>query len=105
MLKKLLALPLISLVGLTSLEASAASYDSVYYLNRYNTGGTSTAILPPHANHFCFLTRVGVRETDTGGELARCNVQRSGTVWIMQATLGTSSDADIQCAATCYNNW
>jgi hypothetical protein len=105
MFKKLLTLSLIPVVTAISIQANAASYDSVYYLNRYNTVGTSTAILPPHSNHFCFLTRVGVRETDTGSELARCTVRRSGTVWIMEAYLGTSSDADIQCGATCYNNW
>lgn len=93
-----------SVLAFSATAANAVSLDSIYYQNRYNTGGSSIRVLPPHANHFCYLSRVGVRETDTGGELAMCTVYRSGTVWLLQAYLGTSSDADVYCAATCYNN-
>lgn len=89
---------------LVTLPAGAVSLDSEWTLNRFNTAGTSFAVLPPHANHFCYLSKVGVVETDTGSESAQCRVRRSGSVWLFEATLGTSSDADILCSATCYNN-
>jgi hypothetical protein len=103
--RKTIASTIAAVLAFSALGASAVSYDSVHYLNRYNTAGTSTSILPPHGNHFCALTRVGVRETDTSTEQARCTVRRSGTVWILEAYLGRSSDNDVFCAATCFNNW
>ena len=98
-----MVLLLLSLV-FVALPAGAVSIDSVWTLNRFNTGGTSFAILPTNANHFCYLSTVGVRETDTGGELAMCRVRRSGAVWVLEAILGTSSDADVYCTSYCYNN-
>jgi hypothetical protein len=87
-----------------ALPAAAVSPDSTYSASRTNTAGSSWVIMPPYANHFCYLSRVGVRETDTGGELAMCRVYRSGTVWVLSAYLGASSDADVYCSAECYNN-
>lgn len=87
-----------------STPAFAVSLDSNWVANRENKAGTSFVVLPPNANHFCFLTTVGVRETDTSGELARCQLRRSGTVWLLEAILGASSDADVYCSAHCYNN-
>ncbi len=89
-------------LALGALPAGAVSYNGAYYLNRYNTGGTSQIPLRPHRNNFCFLSRVGVRETDTGSEAAICTVSRSGSDWRLFATLGRSSDNDVFCAATCY---
>ena len=91
-------------LAVSALPSWAVSYDSYWYANRYNSAGTTFVILTTNSNHFCYLSRVGVRETDTGGELARCTVRRSGAVWVLEAYLGTSSDADIQCSAYCYNN-
>ena len=84
--------------------ALAVSYHSYWELYRLNTGGTTYAVLPTNSDHFCTLSKVGVRETDTAGELAQCRIYRSGAVWILEAYLGTSSDADVYCAAYCYNN-
>lgn len=97
---------LLLLIGLatSALPSWAVSYDSTWSAYRYNSAGTTFFILPTNYNHFCYLSRVGVRETDSGGELARCTVRRSGAVWVLEAYLGTSSDADIQCSAICYNN-
>lgn len=87
-----------------SLSAHAVSFDSAYTLTRNNTAGDYTAVLPPHSNHFCYLSKVEVEETDSGNEHARCEVFRSGTVWLFVAELGASSDADVSCEAICYNN-
>ena len=88
----------------SALPAAAVSYHSTYYVSRYNIVGTSWRVLPPNANHFCYLSRVGVRETDTPGELAMCQVIRSGAAWILRADLGATADADVLCGAICYNN-
>ena len=95
---------LLSSLMLSALPAWAVSFDSTFHLSRFNTGGTSFRVLPPNANHFCYLSRVGVRETDTGTEAAICRVRRSGSVWLLEATLGRSSDNDVFCSAICYNN-
>lgn len=97
------ALAVASLIA-ASLSANAVSFDSVYTLTRNNSAGSFTAVLPPHANHFCYLGKIEVEETDSGNEHARCEVFRSGTVWLLEANLGASSDADVSCTAYCYNN-
>ncbi len=94
----------ISAVVLMSSFANAVSFDSWHTAERFNTAGITTKILPPNSNHFCYLSRVEVEETDTGNEEASCNVVRQGTVWILEARLGRSSDADVKCAAYCFNN-
>ena len=94
----------VAALSLGAAHVSAVSYDSNYTLHRHNTIGTSYAVLPSHSNHFCYLSKVGVRETDTGKELAQCQVRRSGGVWVLEARLGKSSDADVFCSAYCYNN-
>jgi len=85
-------------------QAHAVSYDGQWYLTRYNAAGTSYAVMRPHANHFCFLSQVSVEETDTGGEETHCQIRQSGTVWVLEARLDKSSDADVKCRAFCYNN-
>jgi hypothetical protein len=104
LISKLAATSLLLGAVATSAPVFAVSYDSNWFANRVNSAGTTFAVLPTHANHFCFLTTVGVRETDTAGELAKCQLRRSGAVWLLEAILGTSSDADIYCSAYCYNN-
>ena len=84
--------------------ASAVSFNSSFALNRFNTGGTSFVNMTASATTFCYLSEVGVTETDTGSEVAKCQVTRGPIVWTMEAILGTSSDADIQCNAICFNN-
>ena len=95
---------LLGAVSFINGAAHAVSYDGYWQLFRYNTAGTSFAVLRPHANHFCYLGRVSVEETDTGGEETHCRVRRSGTVWLLEAILDKSSDADVKCGAYCYNN-
>ncbi len=100
---KLMLLALIltgSMVG----PASAVSPDGEWFLQRFNTAGTFFAVLRPHANHFCYLGQVSIEETDSGGEEATCKLRKSGTVWLLEATLDKSSDADVKCRAFCYNN-
>jgi hypothetical protein len=97
-------LALLGVAGSFNGVAHAVSYDGFWQLFRSNSAGTSFAVLRPHANHFCYLGRVSVEETDTGGEEVHCRVRRSGSVWLLEAILDRSSDADVKCAAYCYNN-
>lgn len=101
----LLAGIFLSALMLSSLPASAVNPNGTYSLTRYNTGGTSFAIMRPHATNFCYLSRVGFREIDTGSESSTCRVYRSGSVWVLTASLGTSSDQDAWCTADCYTRW
>ncbi len=93
---------LLSALMLTALPASAVNPNGTYHLTRYNTGGTSFAIMRPTASNFCYLSRVGFREIDTGSESSTCRVYRSGSVWVLTTRLGTSSDQDAWCSAECY---
>lgn len=96
---------LLSSLAFTALPAGAVSFDSgPYNADRQNTAGTTTTIGPPHANHFCYLSRVGLRDIDNGSEIATCQVRRSGTVWILEAILNQNDDHDAFCSMTCYNN-
>ena len=79
----------------------AGASHSVFSQDRFNTGGTSTRGLQPHSTHFCYLSRVGVANTDIEAESATCNVKQSGAVWILEAILGESNDANVFCSATC----
>lgn len=103
-IRNISAVLLLSGLALITGTAGAVSYDGEWHLTRYNTGGTSFAVMRPHGNHFCYLSRVGAREIDTSTEAATCRVRRSGTVWLLEAMLGRSSDNDVFCSAVCYNN-
>lgn len=89
---------------LVATPALAVSYDSQHHANRYNEAGVTTNVMVLHWNHFCYLSKVGIEETDTKGEYAMCRVRRSGAVWLLEAILGKSSNADAYCSAICYNN-
>jgi len=103
--KSLIGLGVLALttLGLTSV-ALAVSPHSSWWASRHNTVGSSFTNMSPSATTFCFLTGVETTETDTGSETARCQVRRGQVVWTLEAILGTSSDADIECEALCYNN-
>ena len=89
-------------LALSALPAGAVNYNGTWTLHRHNTGGTTQTPLRPHAGNFCFLTKVGVRETDTSTESGICRVAMSGSDWRLYATLGRTSDNDVFCSATCY---
>ena len=81
------------------------SNGSEKHLSRYNTAGTSTTTIAynwPNST-FCYLSRVGVRETDTSTEMSMCRVRVSGAYWILQASLGRTSDQDVFCSAKCFS--
>ena len=103
-IRNISAVLLLSSLALTALPAGAVSFHSVLNASRFNTGGTTTTIGPPHATQFCYLSKVSLREADNGPETAECEVRRSGSVWILEAILFASTDADAFCSATCYNN-
>lgn len=91
-----------------ALPVAAVSYDSSLTIDRYNIKGTSFKVGPKFSGNFCYLSKVGIRETDTSKELATCHIKDTGPknnrVWILEATLGTSSDADVFCSAICYKH-
>lgn len=103
--KSLIALGalLLTTLGLTS-AAFAVSINSTWFASRHNTVGSSFINMSPSATTFCYLSGVETTETDTGSETARCQIRRGQVVWTLEAILGTSSDADIECEAICYNN-
>lgn len=105
--RKISSVLLLSSLALSSLPAMAVSYDSSYIADQYNTPGTDTRVLPPFANHFCYLSMVEMDKLDTEQNLARCRVTTQNGSWILQATLGNGAgadDADVVCRAVCYNN-
>jgi len=89
---------------LSTVPAWAVSFNRTVAISRFNTVGSSFVNLSASATSFCYLSKVGVTETDTGAEVATCRLTRGSIVWTLQATLGASSDADISCSAICYNN-
>lgn len=90
----------------TALPAGAISFAGTWSVYRNNTAGVTYTNLPVSATSYhCFLTRVGIEETDTGGENAMCNLIRGSLVWTLEARLGKSSDADAYCSAMCYTNY
>lgn len=104
MKRKIFTALLFSSLALSALPAGAVSYDSQHYVFRFNNKGTTFRVLPPHANHFCYLSGVGVANTDIEEEEAMCRVRRSGSVWLLEATLGQNNDANVRCWAICYNH-
>lgn len=98
------AVLLFSSLVLTALPVGAISFHSTLSANRLSGIGTTTTIGPPHATQSCALSRVTLIETDTPSENATCQVRRSGTVWILEATLTQNEDAEALCAAVCFNN-
>lgn len=93
-----------SCLVLGSSTAGAVSYDSSHYVYRYHTQGSSFEILPSTSGHFCFLSRVEFENADSANEWARCEVRRSGDVWVLEAVLAKNDDTEVRCEAICYNN-
>lgn len=73
-------------------------------ISRFNTAGSSFLNLTSSTSTFCYLSTVGVENTDIDSERATCRLTRGSVVWTLEAVLGKSSDADAHCAAFCYNN-
>lgn len=94
---------LLSSLALSAIPAWAISYDSFWYVSKYR-GGTSYQVMASYPHHFCYLSRVGVEETDVSSEYAQCNVYVSGGSWVLEAYLeGTGGDHYASCSAICYN--
>jgi hypothetical protein len=98
-IRKLSTVLLLSSLALTALPAEARH--TVFDAERRDNAGTTTRVCEPHATHFCYLSSVGMQDTDTGGERATCRVRQSGTVWILEAILRQNDDADVFCSASC----
>ena len=84
--------------------ANAVSFNGTFSADRLNNVGSTFANMTASATTFCYLSRIQVTETDTGAETAECKITRGPIVWVLEAILGASSDADVRCSAICYNN-
>jgi len=91
-------------LSLIALPAAAVSPHSNWFATRYNTVGSSFVNMSPSGSTFCYLSRTAVVDTDTASEKATCRVTKGAVVWTLEAVLGASSDADVECSAICYNN-
>ncbi len=87
--------------------ASANSLIGDWSAARNDTMGWTTFEMSTTAETFCYLTRVSITETDSGNEMASCEVWRNNSTgkWNLTAFLGATSDADVFCGARCYNAW
>jgi hypothetical protein len=101
MKKKLLVIASVLTLSIVGFSSTALAW-STYYVERYNTQGSSYKIMTSDATTVCTLLRVGIRETDTGSERAMCNIYNTSGVWVLEAVLQTSSDLDAWCGAICF---
>lgn len=103
--RTLFAVVLSLLLVLSALPAAAVSFNSIWSVNRINTGGETSKKMTPSNTTFCYLSKVGVENTDTTGEMATCQIILDDGYWVLQAVLERSDDADVECSAICYNNY
>ena len=92
------------LLTLGAVPAWAVSFNSSFSISRFNTGGSSFVNMTSSATTHCYLSRVGVRDTDSSTEEAECRLTKGAVVWTLEAFLSQSDDADAICSAICYNN-
>lgn len=85
-------------------QALAVTFDTQATVEKHNAGGVAYANLSYTSSAFCFLTQVQVEDTDAHAESARCRLVKGATVWVLEAYLGRSDDADVICSAVCYRN-
>ena len=91
-----------ALVICTYPAASATNvYNGLFHAVKYNSGVSDIA-MQPYSTSMCFLTRVGINETDVGGETSTCQVYYSNGWWRLQANVGSGGDNDAYCSAMCY---
>jgi hypothetical protein len=95
-------LALLLLLG--TVPAWATSYYGEWSVSRSNTGGQSFVTMSPSSYTFCYLSRVGMADTDSAGEWATCTLLKGYDYWFLSANLARNDDADVQCAAICYYN-
>jgi hypothetical protein len=103
-IRNISAVLLLSSLALTALPAGAVTFDSFFSLDRENVGGESFIPLRSFNDHFCYLSKVKVTETDTANESANCELSVQSGFWFLSAVLGRTSDADVSCTAVCYFN-
>ena len=92
------------LLTLGAVPAWAVSFNNSFSISRFNTGGSSFVNMTSSATTHCYLSRVGVRDTDSSTEEAECRLTKGAVVWTLEAFLSQSDDADAICSAICYNN-
>lgn len=89
------------LLGLAASASASVTHNYTVALVRSGTAGTTYKNMVPTSTHFCALESVGVENTDTAGEIAKCYIVNDGNVWTLEATLG-SGDAVVHCMAYCF---
>ena len=90
---------------LGTVPAWATSYYGTWSASRSNTAGQSFVTMSPSSSTFCYLSTVGMANTDSEGEWATCTLLRGYDYWFLSANLSQNNDADVQCSATCYYNY
>jgi hypothetical protein len=103
-IKTVVSMALGALVLVAPAHSWAVSPHGQWFANRSNTPGTTGTNMSLYDTTFCYLSKVGVEDTDSPNEGAICRVFKEGPVWRLTATLGQGSiDAEVQCYAHCYN--
>lgn len=101
--RKIYSVILLPSLVLSAFPVGAVSYDGTWTQHKYNQGTAATP-MRPFAGHFCYLSKVGMRDTDSSNEAATCRVRRRGSDWWLEAYLSRNDDADVFCSAICFNN-
>ena len=72
-----------------------------FSVERRNSQGNSDKGMIKVGHGFCYLTGVGIEETDSGDELSSCHVVNKNGQWTLRASLKKNADNDAYCQATC----
>jgi hypothetical protein len=102
--RRTLSIMLSLFLTLGAIPAWAVSFNNSFSISRFNTGGSSFVNMTSSAATHCYLSKVGVRDTDSSTEEAECRLTKGSVVWTLEAFLSQSDDADAICSAICYNN-
>jgi len=78
------------------------TYNAERYADSGNTSsGLSSAWMGGTTNRFCALTRVRMRDIDSGNEYPVCEIRSESGSWRLRAERFNSTDADVFCSARC----
>jgi len=95
-------------VILSALMASSFSawsatnnFAGTFHVSKFNSGFSDSAMRTT-SRHMCFLSRVGVEETDVRAERSTCTIYSRSGFWRLRADVGRRGDNDVTCSAICY---
>ena len=90
-------------------DFNPALFETTFFTvgNGGGVGGpiSKTRTMTPHSTSICYLTSVGVENTDTSSEFVSCGMNRLSGNWILVASAeDPNDDAIIVCEARCFNH-